>query len=201
MADSILFSSAAERNQVPILAMLEQVLPNSGVVLEVASGTGQHAAAFAAALPNLRWQPSDPDEGARGSIQARAAQAGLNNLLEPLALDVERHPWPIEKADAVYCANMIHIAPWSASLALLEGAERILGPGAPLILYGPFLRHGVSTAPGNVAFDADLKRRNPAWGIRNLEAVSKVAAIAGFVEQAVFAMPANNLLVVYRRTK
>ena len=111
MADSILFSSAAERNQVPILAMLEQVLPNSGVVLEVASGTGQHAAAFAAALPNLRWQPSDPDEGARGSIQARAAQAGLNNLLEPLALDVERHPWPIEKADAVYCANMIHIAP------------------------------------------------------------------------------------------
>ena len=201
MADPIRFSGAAERNREPILAMLRQILPSNGVVLEIASGTGQHATAFAAALPNVRWQPSDPDDGARASIQARATQAGLTNLLEPLALDVERHPWPITTAEAVYCDNMIHNAPWSASLALLEGAERILGPGAPLILYGPFLRHGVSTAPGNVAFDADLKRRNPAWGIRNLEAVSKVAAIAGFVEQAVFAMPANNLLVVYRRTK
>lgn len=199
MADPIRFSGAAERNQEPILAMLRDILPASGLVLEIASGTGQHAAAFAAALPNLRWQPSDPDEGARASIAARAAQAGLENLLEPLALNVEKHTWPIESAEAVYCANMIHISPWSAALALLDGAERILAAGAPLILYGPYLRHGVPTSPGNLAFDADLKRRNPAWGIRNLEAVTKVAAIAGFVEQSVHPMPANNLLVVYRR--
>jgi len=188
---------ATGRNRAPILAVLERVLPQAGTVLEVASGTGEHAVAFAGAFPRLAWQPSDPDAGARESIAAWRAAAALPNLLPPVALDAAAAHWPIGRADAMLCINMIHIAPWSACLGLMAGARRLLGPGAPLYLYGPYLRADVETAPGNLAFDRSLRTSNPDWGVRHLADVE--AAAAGFRLTEIVEMPANNLSLVFRR--
>jgi SAM-dependent methyltransferase len=190
---------AAERNKQPILEVLAPLLPASGEVLEIASGTGQHAAHFAAALPGLRWRPSDPDPAARASIAARIADEKLANVGAPLDLDVTRQPWPLERADAVVCINMIHISPWAATGALMQGSARILPAGGLLFLYGPYRRGGAHTAPSNEAFDASLRAQDPAWGVRDLETVAGVAASAGFSLEKVVAMPANNLSVVFRR--
>ena len=190
---------ATERNRDPIAAVLREVLPTNGLVLEVASGTGEHAAYFARLFPGLDWQPSDPDPAALTSIEAWAADEGLPNLRAPVELDAAGDTWPIDRADAVLCVNMVHISPWSATLGLLRGAARVLGPGAPLVLYGPFRREGVSTAPSNEAFDASLKARNPVWGLRLLEDVAAEAGKVGFSLEWVGEMPANNVTVVFRR--
>ncbi len=193
--DARRFAPAAARNRDALLDALRDILPERGLVLEVASGTGEHAVHIAAALPGLSWQPSDPSEDARRSIDAWAA--GHANIRPALALDASAWPWPIQAADALLCVNMIHIAPWSAALGLLRGAATLLPPGAPLVLYGPYLRDGVETAPSNLDFDASLKARNPEWGLRRLEDVT--AAAKGFTLAQVIPMPANNLTVVFRR--
>jgi SAM-dependent methyltransferase len=188
---------ATERNRAPILEVLRRVLPASGTVLEVASGSGQHAVFFAEALPHLIWQPSDPDPELRASIAAWRAQTALPNLRAPLALDATSDDWPMERADAILCINMIHIAPWTAALGLFRGAARLLSPGAPLLLYGPFKRDGRHTAPSNAAFDASLRQRDPAWGVRDLAEVE--AAATGFILAETIEMPANNLTLLLRR--
>lgn len=193
-------SPAADRNRSFILDVLRGVLPERGVVLEVASGTGQHAAFFAAHLPGIVWQPSDPDLEARASIEAFRAEAGLENLRPPLALDAHGEAWPVEAPlDAVVCINMIHIAPWSACEGLVRGAARALRQGGVLYLYGPYRIGGAFTAPSNEAFDATLRARDPSWGVRDLEAVTELAASAGLAREAVVPMPANNHSVVLRR--
>ncbi len=194
------FAPAAARNRDPILDALRAHLPPTGRVLEVASGSGEHAIHFAAALPGLMFQPSDPDADARASIDAWVADRGLPNILPALAIDAAATPWPITGADAVVCINMIHIAPWSATEGLLRGAAATLTPGAPLLLYGPYRRGGAHTAPSNADFDADLRARNPDWGVRDLEDVATLAAGHGFGPAMVTEMPANNLIVVFRRT-
>jgi len=192
-------SPAAERNQGPIAAVLQRVLPAQGVALEIASGTGQHAAHFAAALPLWQWQPSDGDAASLPSI--RAWCQGLANVMPPLHLDVLAPHWPgaPEAADAVFCANMLHIAPWPTCAALMQGAARHLAPQGLLLLYGPYLVEGENTAPGNLAFDADLRRRHPAWGLRWLHDVLAQAAHVGLHLQERVAMPANNLMLVLAR--
>lgn len=195
MADRMT-SPAAERNRGPILDALRPHLPATGLVLEVASGTGEHAAHLAAALPGLMFQPSDPRPEARASIDDWCAL--FPNVRPAMALDAVAE-WPVDAADAVLCANMIHIAPWSAAEGLVANAARVLAPGGVLILYGPFLQAGVATAPGNVAFDADLRLRDAAWGIRALDDVAQLAVNRGFGPPAVTPMNANNLLVVFRR--
>ena len=187
---------AAARNRDPILAVLRGVLPPQGVVLEVASGSGEHALHFAQAFPDLVFQPSDPDPGARASADAWAA--GQGNIRPALALDAAVD-WPAVRADAVLCFNMIHIAPPPATPGLMRGAAGCLGAGAPLVLYGPYRRGEAHTAPSNAEFDADLRRRNPEWGVRDLEAVAAEAAARGFGAPEVREMPANNLLLVFRR--
>lgn len=194
-----LSAPAAERNAAPILEVLRGALPARGTVLEIASGTGQHAAHFAAALPDLAWQPSDADPRARASIAAWRAQSGLANLLAPLDLDVLREPWPIAAADAVVCINMIHISPWAATGALMRGAGARLPAGGVLVTYGPYRRGGAHTAPGNEAFDASLRERDPAWGVRDMEAVEALAEAAGLVCEARVPMPANNFSLVLRK--
>jgi hypothetical protein len=191
---------APERNKEPILEVLRRVLPARGLVLEIASGTGQHVVHFAQALPCLQWQPSDPEAPHRDSIHARVAAAGLTNVAPALDLDVLRHPWPIASFDALACINMIHIAPWEAGLALLQQSGRLLPSHGVLFLYGPFQREGRHTAPSNQAFDEDLRRRNAAWGVRNLEDVAREAARCGLVLDEVVPMPANNLSVVFRKS-
>lgn len=192
-----LHAPATARNRDPILEVLLRVLPPAGLALEVASGTGEHAAWFAPRLPGLSWQPSDPDAVARASIEAWRQAAAAGNLLPPLDLDVRRWPWPLERAEAVVAINMIHISPWQATEGLLRGSAALLGPGAPLVLYGPFRREGRHTASSNEAFDTDLRMRDPSWGVRDLEAVAEVAE--AFDLDEVVAMPANNLTVVFRR--
>ena len=189
---------AAERNREPIVAVLRQVLPPTGTVLEVASGTGEHAAWFAAAFPRLLWQPSDPDPDAIASAAAWRAESGAANLLPPLRLDAAAAEWPVERADAIVCINMVHISPWSATEGLMRGAGRLLPPGAPLVLYGPYRRAAVPTAPSNEAFDASLKARNPAWGLRDLEAVAAEAEANGLALERVVEMPANNIVALFR---
>ncbi len=202
MNDARLASPAAERNAAPIAQVLAGMLPSTGslpgLVLEVASGSGQHVAHFARAFPALTWQPTDREPRHRASIAAWREEAGLPNLLAPLELDV-MHPWPVTRADAMLCINMVHISPWAATLALLNGAARVLPDGAPLYLYGPYRRRGVPTAPSNEAFDADLRSRDPSWGLRDLDEVTGVARDAGFERVDVVAMPANNLSVIFRR--
>ncbi len=198
-ADVPLSAPAAERNKGPILTVLKRVLPTQGLVLEIASGTGQHVVHFARELPHLTWQPSDPDPELRASIRAWISQTGLSNVHVPLDLDVGRLPWPIEAADAVVCINMIHIAPWSATPALIAGAARLLPAAGVLVLYGPYRRDGQHTAPSNAAFDQQLRSSNPNWGVRDLEAVTEAAAALGLALQDVIAMPANNFCVVFRR--
>lgn len=192
---------ATLRNRDAILAALGRHLPARGTVLEVASGTGEHAAHFAAALPHLVFRPSDPDPGARASIDAWAAGARLPNLRPALALDVTESDWEraVGAADAVLCVNMVHIAPWAATPGLMRGAARLLPAGGVLCLYGPFKREGRHTAPSNAAFDADLRASDPAWGVRDLEAVAAEAAAQGFAPPTIEEMPANNLLVAFRR--
>lgn len=196
MNDIRLTSPAALRNRDPILAVLRAHLPPSGLVLEIASGTGEHVAHFAANLPGLTFQPSDPEPERRASIDSWGE--GLANIRPALALDVRDDPWPVAAADAVFCANMIHIAPWEATPTLLRGAARVLPPGGVLILYGPYFTEAPA-AEGNIAFDLDLRARNPAWGIRSLTDVAAVAAAAGFGANVVEPMPANNLCVIFRR--
>lgn len=195
----VLTYPAPERNKEPILQVLRRVLPVSGRVLEVASGTGQHVVHFAQSLTSLQWQPSDPEEGHRESIQARVAAAGLQNVAPVIDLDVRVQPWPVDGADAIVCINMIHIAPWEATPALLQQAGRLLPGGGVLYLYGPYQRNGRHTAPSNEAFDADLRRRNPAWGVRNLEDVELEAVHCGLSLSEVVEMPANNFSVILRR--
>jgi hypothetical protein len=188
---------AVARNRDAILEVLRGLLPARGLLLEIASGSGEHALHFAPAFPGLTFQPSDPDPDARASIDAWCA--GVATIRPALALDAAAPDWPVARADAVLCINMIHISPWASCEGLLRGAARILPPGAPLILYGPFRRAGVHTAPSNEAFDAGLRARDPAWGVRDLEAVALTAAAAGFGPPAVTPMPANNLTVAFRR--
>ena len=192
-------SPAAERNQAPILAELQRLLPASGVLLEIASGTGQHAAHFAAALPGWRWQPSDGDARSLASIAAWCD--GIANVLPPLQLDVRAAHWagvPAE-VDAIYCANLLHISPWATTPALMQGASRHLSAAGLLLLYGPYLVDGEATAPSNLAFDADLRGRDPAWGLRRLADVEREAQAAGLILRERVAMPANNLLLVFAR--
>jgi SAM-dependent methyltransferase len=198
--DARRFAPAAERNRQPILEVLSRVLPDSGLVLEVASGSGEHAAWFAQHLSPLVWQPSDPDPACRNSIAAHGAHAGLATIEAPLDLDAARHDWPIERADAVVCINMTHIAPWEATAGLVAGAARILPPGGVLYLYGPYRRGGHHTAPSNAAFDASLRARNPDWGLRDVETVAEAAGPQGLVLSEVVDMPANNLSLVFTRT-
>ena len=191
-------SPPAERNKQPIADVLARVLPQAGVVLEIASGTGQHAEHFARAFPALTWQPSDPDVNALAALAERVRRAALPNLRAPIELDVHEPP-PLGGIAAVLCCNMIHIAPWSACAALVLEAERWLASGAPLVLYGPFKRGGEHTAASNAAFDADLRRRNPEWGVRDLDDVVALARRHSLELAEVVAMPANNLTVVLRR--
>lgn len=190
---------ATERNRAPILEVLRRVLPTEGLVLELASGSGQHVIHFARALPGLTFQPTDLDPRALESIRAWSAESELPNILPPLELDASAREWPVSRADALVCSNMIHIAPWSAAQGLLAGAGRLLGPGAPLILYGPFQRGGGHTAPSNAAFDESLRQRNPAWGVRHLEDVVALASGHGLALEEIAELPANNLAVVFRR--
>lgn len=198
-------SAAAERNQAPILAVLQALLPLQGAALEIASGTGQHAAHFAAALPGWTWQPTDLDDHHFGAIAGWAAQAGARNVLPPRRLDVRAADWPADGPDfaapfdLVYCANMLHIAPWACCAGLMQGAARHLAPGGVLVTYGPYLEDGVPTAPGNLAFDASLRAQDADWGIRRLADVAQAAADAGLRLAARHALPANNLLLVWTR--
>jgi SAM-dependent methyltransferase len=192
-------SPSAERNREPILTVLREALPATGRVLEIASGTGQHAMCFAAALPGLDWQPSDVDGDARASIAAWIAHDGLPNVRAPLALDVHRPDWGIDSLDAVVCINMIHISPWSATQALFAGAGRRLVDGGVLYLYGPYKRGGAHTSPSNDAFDQQLRSRNSDWGVRDMETVVALGASAGLVCDEPVAMPANNFSLVFRK--
>lgn len=199
------YSSAAERNAAPILAALRQHLPARGHALEIASGSGQHGAHFAAALPDWCWQPSDWQDDAFASITQWAAQTGAAHVQPPVLLDVRKAPWPVQGPafgrdfDLVFCANMLHIAPWACCAGLMQGAARHLRPGGLLVVYGPFVEPDTPTAPSNQSFDADLRQRNPEWGLRTLDAVCQQASDAGLALQARQQMPANNLLLVFGR--
>ena len=179
--------------------MLRDVLPERGLVLEVASGTGEHALHFARAFPELRWQPTDPDPAALRSIEAWRGESGLANLLPPLALDVRAAEWPVPAADAILAINMVHISPWSATEGLMRGAGRLLAGGAPLYLYGAYRRAGTATAPSNEAFDAWLRAENSEWGVRDLEDVVAAAEVQGLGVDKIVEMPANNLSVIFRK--
>jgi SAM-dependent methyltransferase len=192
-------SPAARRNREPIAEILRNVLPKLGVVLELASGTGEHAAFFAEHFPKLRWQPSDPDPAALAAIDAWREQAGLGNLEAPLRIDAEEQPWPVARADAILCVNMVHISRWEATQGLMRGAGLLLPIGAPLILYGPYLRQGVPTAPSNLAFDQSLRSRNRDWGLRDVAAVTAEAEAQGLRFERLIEMPANNLTLLFRR--
>ena len=187
------------RNTGPILEVLRQVLPERGLVLEVASGSGEQSVAFARAFPKLLWQPSDPDPAALASIQAWRDSEALFNLLPPVELDACAAGWPIASAEAIICINMVHISPWHATEGLMHGAGRVLEAGAPLYLYGPYRQSGVETAASNEAFDQSLRSRNPEWGLRNVEDVAAEAEGHGLVLERTIPMPANNLSVIFRR--
>lgn len=194
-------SPAAGRNAAPIRDVLKRWLPETGRVLEIAAGTGQHAVAFAAAFPGLDWIPSDPDAEARASIAAWSRAADLPNLHPPLALDVrDEAAWPTEAVMAMLCINMVHISPWKATQAMLRGAERMVVSGGVLVLYGPFLEAGVPLASSNADFDASLKARNSAWGLRDRDVVTALAREHGFQFEEREAMPANNIMLLFRRT-
>jgi SAM-dependent methyltransferase len=193
------YATAPERNREPLLPVLREELPPHGTLLEVASGTGQHAVFFARAFPGLRWQPTDLDAESLESIEAWRAEAALPNLLAPLPLDAQADAWPVSAADAVLCINMIHISPWASCQGLMRGAARVLPPGGPLVLYGPYFVEGRPTAPSNLAFDVSLRERNASWGVRELGAVSAEALQQGLELARVVDMPSNNLTVVFRK--
>ena len=207
MVDSRKHAPATERNRQPILEVLQQVLPKTGTVLEIASGTGEHATFFAPRLRHLDWLPSEPDPDSRSSVSTWVKALPSDNLMDPLALDVSQQPWPVEdKAfklaqpiTAIVNINMLHISAWKMCQHLMVGAQRVLPPGGVLYLYGPFKQKGQQTAPSNQAFDDMLRDRNPSWGIRDLEAVSQVAQEHALVLTEVVPMPANNFSVVFRR--
>lgn len=192
---------ATLRNREPILAVLQRVLPAEGLLLEIASGTGEHAAFMAPRLsPRLEWQPSDVNPGALADIDAHARDSNYPRIRPAIILDVRDRDWPLRAADAVLCCNMIHIAPWEAAEGLFGGSARLLAKGAPLVLYGPFKRHGAHTAPSNRDFDESLHARDPRWGVRCLDSeVLPLARESGFGLDEVVAMPANNLTAVFRR--
>ena len=192
-------SPAVFRNRGPILDILRNVLPAQGVILELASGSGEHINYFAERLTALDWQPSDPSPAARASIAAWKAAERLTNVRPPLDLDASALPWPVSAADAILAINMVHISPWAATQGLLREAARLLPPGGLLYLYGPFIQAGIALAPSNAAFDADLRDRNVAWGLRELAAVAAAAAASGLKIETVLPMPANNLSVIVRR--
>jgi SAM-dependent methyltransferase len=194
-----LSSPTVARNREPILAVLRRHLPNQGTVLEIAAGTGEHAAYFAPQFPHLTWQPTDVDPDALASIEAHRVAANAPNLCTPIVLDVTAPRWPVERADAVISINMIHISPWAAAQGLMAGAERLLPAGGVLYLYGPFKENGEHTAPSNSAFDASLRARDPAWGVRDTSDVRALADSHGFDFIERVAMPANNLSLVFRR--
>jgi hypothetical protein len=199
LAGARLVSPSAERNKGPIAEVLQRVLPESGCILEISSGTGQHAVHFARVMRHLVWQPTECDAECLRSIAAWTAIEGLANVKPPLALDVHNEVWPAGQVDAAVCVNMIHIAPSSATEALLRGASRILDSGAVLVLYSPFRRGGQHTSPSNEAFDRLLRTQNPDWGVRNLDDVAGTAVKEGFELQEVCPMPANNLTAVFRK--
>jgi len=197
--DARRYAPSVARNKDAIAGVLARYLPSSGLVLEIASGSGEHAVHFASTFPALVFQPTDPSEEARASIAAWRQEAALPNMRAPLALDVTAAPWPINYADAVTCINMIHIAPWEATLGLVAGAARIIPPGGLLFLYGPYKRAGQHTAPSNAEFDASLRERDARWGVRDLEEVVAEATAMGFAAPMIEAMPANNLSLIFRR--
>ncbi len=201
MIDRRLEYPATLRNRDAILDVLRGVLPASGLVLEIASGSGEHVVHFARALPGLTFQPSDPEDAALQSIKAWTQDSALSNVRPPVMLDASSDLWPLAAADAVLCINMIHISPWPATKGLIRGCAKLLRKGAPLYLYGPYRRADVITAPSNEAFDASLKSRNPEWGLRDLEAVAELARAEGFSAPEITEMPANNLSVVFRRLR
>ena len=191
---------AAQRNREPIASVLRDWLPSSGLVLEIASGSGEHVLHFAESFPSLTWQPSDVHPDAMESIRAWGSDAALPNVLPPVVIDASAESWPVERADAVLSINMVHISPWQSALGLIAGTAKLLKEGAPLILYGPWLEAGVAAEPSNLAFDADLRRRDPAWGLRVVEDFAAAAA-PDFVLAERRAMPANNLMLLFRRSK
>ncbi|MCZ8227657.1 MAG: DUF938 domain-containing protein [Burkholderiaceae bacterium] len=197
-----IFSPAADRNKQPILDVLRGVLPDRGNALEIASGTGQHVAWFAAALPQRTWQPTDAMPASMESISAHVAEQHLGNVRPPLVLDVMAPEWlpGTEQFDLIYCANMLHISPWATCAALMQGAAQHLAPGGVLVTYGPYLEDGVPTSEGNFSFDQSLRSQDPAWGIRRREDVAQEAERAGLQLLARHAMPANNLLLVWGRS-
>jgi SAM-dependent methyltransferase len=194
-----LTSAAAARNREPILAVLREVLPPRGLVLEIASGTGEHAAHFARHLPEIVLQPTDRDANALASIEAHRIAASLPNLRPPLHLDASAETWPVDRADAVVAINMVHISPWAATQGLFKGASSILGPEGAIVLYGPYREVGRATAPSNEVFDASLRARDPAWGLRDLGDVIALAGLHGFGLSRRVEMPANNLSLVFAK--
>ncbi|CAN5879382.1 DUF938 domain-containing protein [soil metagenome] len=188
---------ATERNREPIREVLARELPTSGTVLEIAGGTGQHAVWFAAAFPDLTWQPTDPDPTSLASIAAWRDEAALPNVAAPIALDVTA-PWPVTAADAIVCINMIHISPWESSLALFAGAGAVLAPGGLLYTYGPYRFDG-QTSESNEAFDRSLRSRDPRWGVRDVRELTTAAGAQGLILRGVVAMPANNHSLLFRR--
>ena len=190
---------AALRNREPIAEVLQDWLPSSGLVLEIASGTGEHGVFFAERFPALEWQPTDIHRDALASIATRVVEARLPNLRPPVPLDASSREWPVEHADALLSINMVHISPWESALGLIDGAARVLRGDAPLILYGPWLKDDIETVPSNLDFDASLKRRDTAWGLRRVEDFAAAAAARGFGLHKIRPMPANNLMLLFRR--
>lgn len=193
-------SPSALRNREPIWDVLKTVLPESGTMLEIASGSGEHAVHYAARLPNLIWQPSDPSEKARESIKAWSFEMELTNLLPPLDIDVTSETWPIDRVDAMLAINMVHISPWTATEGLIRGAGKLLSSGGSLILYGPYKQEGREFVDSNMEFDAWLRNQNADWGIRQLEEVAELAGRAGLSLSSIVDMPANNLCVIFKRS-
>jgi len=189
---------AAGRNREPIADVLREWLPARGLVLEIASGTGEHAVYFAERFPALEWQPSDVHAEALQSIAAWRSAATLPNLRPPLTIDAAAPDWPIGAADAVLNLNMVHISPWSAAIGLITGASKVLKRRGALILYGPWLQAGAETAPSNLAFDQQLRQRDPEWGLRCVEDFEVAASERGFELEQIRAMPANNLMLLFR---
>ena len=193
------FAPAAERNRQPILGVLRRVLPPAGLVLEIASGTGQHAIFFSEHLPDHQWQPTDASPEAVQSIGAWVDESNHTNLLGPLELDVRSSPWPVANANALVCINMIHISPWETTEALFQGASQTLAAGSPMITYGPYRLHGEHTAPSNAAFDQSLRSRNARWGVRDIDELLDLGGRTCFTLEEQIGMPANNTVLVWTR--
>jgi cyclopropane fatty-acyl-phospholipid synthase-like methyltransferase len=199
-ADCRMFSPSAARNSAPILAVMKRILPQQGQVLEIGCGTGEHAVCFADAMPDITWQPSDPDIDSRASTASWIAFKGVKNVLSPLYIDVCSKNWGVESLmlfDAIVSINMIHIAPWEATLGLFAGAGRLLRASGVLLLYGPFMHNGIHNAPSNAAFDESLKASDPSWGLRNIDDLERAAEVSGLRLSDTIEMPANNNILVF----